>query len=135
MISFIVPAYNEERLLGATVLTVTHRQIAATRNAGACVARGDVLFFVDADTLVHAALVNMALYARVMVPVVVKLLQAGRLAAGWTGCGETAPGTGAVVRTAPRRPTRGWVSLRAWVQRKTRNRMMMRRIAPPPMYM
>ena len=142
MISFIVPAYNEERLLGATlqainavaqvldepcevivvddgstdrtadigrehgaqVVAVAHRQIAATRNAGARAARGDVFIFVDADTLVHEALVRLALqamregavgggavvrfdgamplYARVMVPLVVKLLQIGRLAAG-----------------------------------------------------
>lgn len=142
MISFIVPAYNEERSLGATLLAinavvqaldepcevivvddastdrtasigsehgaqvvvVAHRQIAATRNAGARAARGDVFIFVDADTLVHEALVRLALqalrdgavgggtvvrfdgampiYARVMVPLVVKLLQTSRLAAG-----------------------------------------------------
>jgi glycosyltransferase involved in cell wall biosynthesis len=142
MISFIVPAYNEERLLGATlkaintvaqaleepcevivvddgstdrtadigrehgaqVVAVTHRQIAATRNAGARAARGDVFIFVDADTLVHETLVVLALqalrrgavgggamvrfdgamplYARVMVPLVVKLLQVSRMAAG-----------------------------------------------------
>jgi glycosyltransferase involved in cell wall biosynthesis len=35
---------------GARVIHVQHRQIAVTRNAGARVARGDVLFFVDADT-------------------------------------------------------------------------------------
>lgn len=142
MISFIVPAYNEERLLGSTlqainaaalaldepfevivvddgstdrtadigrehgaqVVPVTHRQIAATRNAGARMARGDVFIFVDADTLVHEALVVLALqalrngavgggtevrfdgamplYARLTVPLVVKLLQVSRLAAG-----------------------------------------------------
>lgn len=142
MISFIVPAYNEERLLGATlqainavaqvldepcevivvddgstdrtaaighehgaqVVAVTHRQIAATRNAGARAARGDVFIFVDADTLVHEALVRLALqalhngavgggtvvrfdgamplYARLMVPPIVKLLQVSRMAAG-----------------------------------------------------
>lgn len=142
MISFIVPAYNEERLLGATlqainaaalaldepcevivvddgstdrtadlarehgaqVVAVAYRQIAATRNAGARVARGDVFVFVDADTLVHEALVVLALqalrngavgggtvvrfdgamplYARLTVPLVVKLLQVSRLAAG-----------------------------------------------------
>ena len=145
MISFIVPAYNEEHLLGATlqainavvqalgelgepcelivvddgstdrtadlarehgaqVVAVAHRQIAATRNAGARAARGDVFIFVDADTLVHEALVRMALqalragavgggtvvrfdgtmpmYARLMVPLVLKLLQVSRLAAG-----------------------------------------------------
>jgi len=142
MISFIVPAYNEERLLGATlqainavalaldeacevivvddgstdrtadlarehgaqVVPVAHRQIAATRNAGARAARGDVFVFVDADTLVHETLVVLALqalrngavgggtvvrfdgamplYARLTVPLVVKLLQVSRLAAG-----------------------------------------------------
>jgi glycosyltransferase involved in cell wall biosynthesis len=142
MISFIVPAYNEERLLGATlqainaaalaldepcevivvddgstdrtadlarehgaqVVAVAYRQIAATRNAGARAARGDVFVFVDADTLVHEALVVLALqalrngavgggtvvrfdgamplYARLTVPLVVKLLQVSRLAAG-----------------------------------------------------
>lgn len=40
------------RASGARVLHVAHRQIAATRNAGAAVARGDRLLFVDADTLV-----------------------------------------------------------------------------------
>jgi glycosyltransferase involved in cell wall biosynthesis len=93
MLSFIVPAYNEELELpaalsaihaaaaanpepyeiivvddastdatgqiaksaGAVVVPVHHRQIAAVRNAGARAARGDVLFFVDADTLISSA--------------------------------------------------------------------------------
>jgi len=100
MISFIVPAYNEERLLartlqalhiaaavaegyeivvvddastdataevartgGARVLGVAHRQIAATRNAGARAARGNRYFFVDADTIVSEAVVRAALRA------------------------------------------------------------------------
>jgi len=96
MISFIVPAYNEElelpstlaairdaalaaaspsvggqdrqheiivvddastdttaaigREAGAQVVSIKRRQIAASRNAGARVARGNILFFVDADT-------------------------------------------------------------------------------------
>ena len=88
MLSFIVPAYNEElelpatiaaikaaagkidngyeiivaddastdataeiaRQAGAHVVSISRRQIAAARNAGARVARGDVLLFVDADT-------------------------------------------------------------------------------------
>ena len=86
MLSFVVPAYNEEFELprtlqairvaaqhqeheivvvddastdrtalvasdaGANVVSINRRQIAAARNAGANVARGDILFFVDADT-------------------------------------------------------------------------------------
>ena len=99
MISFIVPAHNEEawvgrcvsairsamelvgeqhevivvddastdataaiaRQQGAQVVRVEHRQISATRNAGARQAHGDILFFVDADTLVNAAAIQSAL--------------------------------------------------------------------------
>ena len=99
MISFIVPAHNEEAWVGrcvsairsamelvgepnevlvvddastdatglvaqqqgAQVIRVEHRQIAATRNAGARQARGEILFFVDADTLVNAPVVQSAL--------------------------------------------------------------------------
>ena len=101
MLSFIIPAHNEERLIGATLdalravardlpvpseiivvddastdrtaaianehgvrlLKVDHRHIAATRNAGARIACGDVLVFVDADTLVDAKVVRAALAA------------------------------------------------------------------------
>jgi glycosyltransferase involved in cell wall biosynthesis len=101
MLSFIVPAHNEEQLLGQTlssihgaarrvgepyevvvvddastdetgaiaarlgarVLRVNNRQIAATRNAGAAAARGEVFFFVDADTLASAAAVRAAVTA------------------------------------------------------------------------
>ena len=101
MISFVVPAYNEEKYLrptleaihasalalgqpyeivvaddastdatsaiaremGARVVRVEKRQIAATRNAGAREAVGDRLFFVDADTRVDAALLAQALAA------------------------------------------------------------------------
>ncbi len=101
MISFVIPAHNEEghigstvravgesarevgepfevividdastdrtaaiaAQLGARVLHVANRQIAATRNAGARAARGDILFFVDADTLANAAAVRAALRA------------------------------------------------------------------------
>jgi glycosyltransferase involved in cell wall biosynthesis len=90
LISFIVPAYNEEVMIGATVralqaaagamdvryevivvddastdrtadiarasgaavVRANLRQISAVRNAGARAARGDLLIFVDADTLV-----------------------------------------------------------------------------------
>ncbi len=38
------------RQFGARVVPVNRRQIAAVRNAGARVARGEILFFVDADT-------------------------------------------------------------------------------------
>lgn len=101
MISFVIPAYNEERWIGATVtairkaagasgepyevivvdddssdrtaavaaergaqvVRVRHRQIAATRNAGARVARGDRLVFVDADTCIDATVLRAALAA------------------------------------------------------------------------
>src|SRR5262249_26655735 len=48
---------------GARVVTVMHRQIAATRNAGARAASGDLLIFVDADTLVNEATVRVAVEA------------------------------------------------------------------------
>lgn len=142
MISFVVPAYNEERLLGATlgalhaaagsagepyevivaddgskdhtaaiaeshgamVVPVANRQIAATRNAGARHARGDLLVFVDADTMVNEAVLRavvhavrngavgggaavrldgrVPLYARLLQPVLIRLFRAARLAAG-----------------------------------------------------
>jgi len=142
MISFIVPAHNEERLLGATLdalhvagramgelyelvvvddastdrtafiarrhgallVSVTHRQIAATRNSGAREANGELFIFVDADTIVNEAVVRSAvdalrdgavgggaavefdgdvpLYARLLMPVLVRLFRAARLAAG-----------------------------------------------------
>jgi glycosyltransferase involved in cell wall biosynthesis len=101
VVSFIVPAHNEEQLLGrtlvaihaaarasgepyeiivaddastdataaialahgATVVSVSHRQIAATRNAGAREARGELFFFVDADTVVTPAAVRAAVKA------------------------------------------------------------------------
>jgi GT2 family glycosyltransferase len=101
MLSFIVPAYNEEHELpralaslhsaaqsskqpyeilvvddassdataeiakraGATVVPVHYRHIAAVRNAGARAARGDVFFFVDADTCIAPVHVTGALAA------------------------------------------------------------------------
>lgn len=48
---------------GASVIQAGHRQIAATRNAGARLARGDVFFFVDADTLANAEAVRSGLDA------------------------------------------------------------------------
>lgn len=100
-LSFIVPAYNEERLLGGTlatigaagdalgepfevivvddastdrtaaiareygarVVSVECRQIAATRNAGGCAAAGEMLMFVDADTVIGEAVVRAAVGA------------------------------------------------------------------------
>jgi glycosyltransferase involved in cell wall biosynthesis len=143
MLSFIVPAYNEERLLeatlaalhtvgralgghyelvvvddastdrtpsiaqrhGALLVSVAHRQIAATRNSGARAASGEWLFFVDADTIVNEAVVRSAVaalragavgggagiemdgvvpfYARMLMPVLVRSFRT----AGWaTGC-------------------------------------------------
>ena len=101
LISFIVPAYDEESLLGATldalhsaaqalsetyeivvaddastdgtaavaarlgarVVRVAHRQIAATRNSGARAAKGELFIFVDADTIVNEAVVRAAVDA------------------------------------------------------------------------
>ena len=99
MTSFIVPAWNEAGLIGATldaihaaagtlnepyeivvaddgstdqtaaiagrhgarVITVGHRQIAATRNSGAREAKGEFFIFVDADTIVNETVVRAAL--------------------------------------------------------------------------
>ncbi|MEW6302938.1 MAG: glycosyltransferase [Verrucomicrobiota bacterium] len=99
MISFIVPAHNEEACLPGTlraihesarevgqqyeiivvddtstdgtaevarqnharVVSVNHRQIAATRNSGGRAAQGERLFFVDADTTINARAVAAAL--------------------------------------------------------------------------
>ncbi|MCA9240644.1 MAG: glycosyltransferase [Planctomycetales bacterium] len=110
MISFIIPAHNEEALLGETlrsilaaagevgipfevfvvddastdrtsevarehgarVVRVEHRQIAATRNAGAAASQGDWLVFVDADTVVNAEVLQGAVNA----------LQAGSVGGG-----------------------------------------------------
>ena len=100
MVSFIVPAYNEELELpatlaaihaagkraneyeiivaddgstdqtarlardhGAKVVFLSRRQIAAARNAGARAARGDILFFVDADTHINSEHVRGAIDA------------------------------------------------------------------------
>ncbi len=48
---------------GAQVLRVEHRQIAATRNAGAAIARHARLLFLDADTVVEAEVLAAAMAA------------------------------------------------------------------------
>jgi glycosyltransferase involved in cell wall biosynthesis len=101
MISFIVPAHNEERLLGRTLVAihdaaagigrpyevivvddasedltsavaaqhgarierVEYRQISRTRNAGARIAFGDPLIFVDADTVISSRVLHGTLEA------------------------------------------------------------------------
>jgi len=142
LVSFIIPAYNEERVLGRTlealtrasrglteraevivvddgstdrtaeiarahgarVVSVQHRKISATRNAGAREARGQWLVFVDADTLVTECLIRSTMttlhsgavgggcavrfdgrlprYARALTAIFVPLYGALRLAAG-----------------------------------------------------
>ncbi|HUA90805.1 MAG TPA: glycosyltransferase [Steroidobacteraceae bacterium] len=92
------------RSAAARVVSVQHRQIAATRNAGARAARGRYLIFVDADTLVTPEVVRAAIaalrsgavgggcglrfegrlprYARILIALALPLYQALRLAAG-----------------------------------------------------
>ncbi|MDQ3511892.1 MAG: glycosyltransferase [Pseudomonadota bacterium] len=48
---------------GAKVVRVEHRHIAAARNAGARHATGSLLLFVDADTLIDAAVLRAAIQA------------------------------------------------------------------------
>ena len=100
-LSFVVPAYNEEHELSATlraiaaaaetnratyeiivvndastdataeiaraegarVISIARRQIAAARNAGGRAARGELLFFVDADTRISPRLLADAMEA------------------------------------------------------------------------
>lgn len=90
---------------GAVVVTACNRQIAATRNSGASVATGELLIFVDADTVVNLQVVRAAVeamragsagggaaiefdepvptYARLLLRIIVRLFRA----VGWaTGC-------------------------------------------------
>src|SRR6185295_11107929 len=48
---------------GARVVDCAHRQIARVRNTGARASAGDPLIFVDADTLISAAVVRASLDA------------------------------------------------------------------------
>ena len=142
MVSFVVPAWNEEVLLGRTlksifaagqalnvpfevvvaddastdrtaeiarengarVVSINRRQIAASRNAGARAAQGDLLIFVDADTLVTPGVIRAAIdavrsgavgggcavnfdgwvpgYARRLLPIFIRIYRAAGLAAG-----------------------------------------------------
>jgi len=142
VISFVIPAYNEEQLLartltsvhdaarplgrnyeivvandastdrtaaiaeelGARVITVNHRQIAATRNSGGRAAVGDLLIFVDADTTINSSVAqgaieavetgavgggcafrfdgSLPLYARIMAKVTIPIYRYLRLASG-----------------------------------------------------
>lgn len=122
MISFIVPAHNEQALLdatleaihqscrelglqyqvivvddastdetpriarakGAMVVSVNHRQIAATRNSGGRAAQGEFLFFVDADTTCNPKAVARA----------VRAMERGAVGGGaptWVDSGESVP--------------------------------------------
>jgi len=93
------------RAHGASVHRVELRQIAAVRNAGARVAGGEILVFVDADTALPAETLSAALatladarivgggsgvmfdgdmprYARILLPVLTAFMRWNRLAAG-----------------------------------------------------
>ena len=142
VVSFVVPAHNEEPLLAATllaiqdsaaacaieyeiivaddastdrtaqvaansgahVLSVQHRKIGATRNSGARASIGELLVFVDADTLINKDVLRAALdvvasgavgggaavrfdgrvplYARALLPALTAMMRWMRLAAG-----------------------------------------------------
>jgi GT2 family glycosyltransferase len=51
------------RQFGAKAISVNHRQIAAVRNAGARMARGEIFFFVDADTRIAPGHVSAGIAA------------------------------------------------------------------------
>ncbi|HJN71867.1 MAG: glycosyltransferase [Phycisphaerae bacterium] len=139
-LSFVIPAWNEEELLGATIKSIQqsakefeyeiivaddasddrtaeiaaelgsivvrcdNRQIGLTRNDGAAVATGDLLIFVDADTIVSEVVVqetlkaikegavaggsfptfegNIPIFAKVMTPILRIMFRLLRVAAG-----------------------------------------------------
>lgn len=85
--------------LGAQVIRVEHRHIAATRNAGARAANGELLVFVDADTLIDVDVVSAAVAA----------------------IGDGAVGGGATIRLqgTPARHERWAVALLGWAFRLT----------------
>jgi glycosyltransferase involved in cell wall biosynthesis len=142
VVSFVIPAHNEEPLLpatlqaihaaaaacaveyeiivaddastdrtaqvaadsGARIVSVQHRKISATRNSGARAAQGDVLVFVDADTVINKDVLSRALdtlaggavgggaavsfdghvplYARTLIPLFMGVMRWMRWAAG-----------------------------------------------------
>ena len=63
------------RARGCRVAKVTKRVIAAVRNGGAAVARGEILTFVDADSCIHPATFNA----------IEKAVESGKIVAGATG--------------------------------------------------
>ena len=67
MIAFVIPAHNEQPLIGRTIVSIHRRQIAAARNAGARAALAGpdayVLVFLDADTILPEATLRAALAA------------------------------------------------------------------------
>lgn len=99
--------------LGARVVPVQHRKISATRNSGARAATGDLLVFVDADTLINQDVLLRAIdvvangavgggatvrfdgylppYARLLIPLLTGVMRSLRLAAGcFVFCTRTA---------------------------------------------
>ena len=86
---------------GARVVFEEHRQIARARNVGGHFARGRYLIFLDADTLMDAALLRSTLAA----------LDGGAVCGGGTVVQFDGPGSGSLGRAA-----RGW----NWLSRRLR---------------
>lgn len=95
------------------VISVQHRKISATRNSGARSTDGDLIVFVDADTLINAQVIGAALaavaggaigggatvcfdghiplYARLLMPAATAAMRQARMAAGcFVFCTRTA---------------------------------------------